>query len=728
MKTNRVFQSLAVLLLSGMTCLAQGVYTPAPQGYDVARQGIAKGKIDTITYTSKSVGSNRKALVYTPPGYDKTKKYPVLYLLHGIGGDHLEWFRGGNPHVILDNLYADKKAEPMIIVMPNGRAQKDDRAVGNMMAGFQAFAAFEQDLINDLIPYMEKNFPVKTDREARAIAGLSMGGGQSLNFGLGNLNTFAWVGGFSSAPNTKPAREALPDPARGKQLIKLLWISCGDMDNLITNSKQMHDYMIANQIPHIYRIIPGEAHNFNVWKPSLYWFAQLIFKPVTQAQINAYTVEGEYKGAANAGPGAGNRPPAGQGAPGQQGPGQQGPGMQAPGQAPGQGANAPRTQTPLPGVAATTNIPNAQYPRILPDNRVMFRITARDAQKVQIDLGKRFDMVRNEQGVWEVTTDPIPVGFHYYSVIIDGLTTTDPASQTFYGMSRWASGIEIPEKGVDYYLTRQVPHGQIRQVRYYSEVTKAYRRCFVYTPAGYDENTKTRYPVMYLLHGGGEDETGWPNQGMMDNIMDNLIAEGKAVPMIVVMDRGTAVDPNPAPVTVPAPAQAAAPPAGPSGAPAAGAARPRGMVMSYTTLNDVFIKDLIPMIDKTFRTKTDRESRAMTGLSMGGFQSFYITLNNFDKFAWIGGFSGGGQMQGDDFSRLYNGVWADKDAFSKKLKHMYISTGLEESAQMQATVRNFHVELEKYGIKHTYFESQGTAHEWLTWRRSLSQFASLLFK
>ena len=152
------------------------------------------------------------------------------------------------------------------------------------------------------------------------------------------------------------------------------------------------------------------------------------------------------------------------------------------------------------------------------------------------------------------------------------------------------------------------------------------------------------------------------------------------------------------------------------------------MVMSYTTLNDVFIKDLIPMIDKTFRTKTDRESRAMTGLSMGGFQSFYITLNNFDKFAWIGGFSGGGQMQGDDFSRLYNGVWADKDAFSKKLKHMYISTGLEESAQMQATVRNFHVELEKYGIKHTYFESQGTAHEWLTWRRSLSQFASLLFK
>jgi len=722
MKKKRIFLALTVLLLGGMTCLAQGVYTPAPEGYDVARPGTAKGKIDTITYASKSVGSNRKALVYTPPGYDKNKKYPVLYLLHGIGGDHLEWFNGGKPNVILDNLYADKKAEPMIIVMPNGRAQKDDRAGGNAMGGFQAFAAFEQDLLNDLIPYMEKNFPVKTDREGRAIAGLSMGGGQSLNFGLGNLDKFAWIGGFSSAPNTKPAKEALPDPAKGKQLIKLLWISCGDNDNLITNSKQMHDYMIANQIPHIYRIIPGGIHDFRVWKPSLYWFAQLLFKPVTQAQIDAYTVEGEYKGAANAGPGVGNRRPGNaQGAPGQQTPGQAAPAQQAPApQAPSPVANAPRTQTPLLGVAASTNIPNAQYPRLLSDNRVIFRVNARDAQKVQIDLGKKYDMVKNEQGQWEVTTDPIAVGFHYYSVVIDGVTVCDPSSQTFYGMSRMASGIEIPEKGVDYYLTKQVPHGQIRQVRYYSNTTKAFRRCFVYTPAGYDENQAKKYPVLYLIHGGGEDETGWPNQGKMDNIMDNLTAEGKAVPMIVVMDRGDAVDPNPAP----APAPAATAP----GAAGAAGARPRGMTMSYTTLNDVFIKDLIPMIDKTFRTLPDRDHRAMTGLSMGGFQSFYITLNNFDKFAWIGGFSGGGQLQGDDFSKLYNGVWADKNAFNKKLKLMYISTGLEESAQMHATVFNFHTELEKYGIKHTYFESEGTAHEWLTWRRSLNQFASMLFK
>ncbi len=698
MKKNRIVQLFSAILLGTAVCFAQGTYTPAPQGFDRARLNTEKGNIDTITYASKTVGASRKALIYTPPGFDKNKKYPVLYLLHGIGGDEKEWFDQGSPNVILDNLYAEKKAEPMIIVLPNGRALKNDRAVGNIYGAdmVQGFAVFEQDLLNDLIPFIEKNYPVKADRENRAIAGLSMGGGQSLNFGLGNLDKFAWVGGFSSAPNTKPAKEVLPDPAKGKQLLKLLWISCGDRDGLITNSKQIRDYMKANQIPHIYRVIPGGNHDFNVWKPSLYWFTQLIFKPVTQAQIDAYTVEGELQGN-NAGPGAGNRRPGNaQGAP-------------------GQGTNAPRAQVQLPGVAASTNIPNAQFPRILPDNRVLFRVNAREAQKVQIDLGKKYDMVKNEQGMWEVTTDPIAIGFHYYSVVIDGVSVCDPSSQTFYGMSRMASGIEIPEKGVDYYLTKQVLHGQIRQVRYYSNVTKAFRRCFVYTPAGYDDNAKSKYPVLYLMHGGGEDETGWPTQGKMDNIMDNLIAEGKAVPMIVVMESGVAVDPNPAPVPA-------------AGAPAAGAARPRGMTMSFTTLNDVFVKDLIPMIDKTFRTLPDRDHRAMTGLSMGGFQSFYITLNNFDKFAWIGGFSGGGQMQGDDFSKLYNGVWADKDAFSKKLKLMYISTGLEESAQMQATVRNFHNELVKYGIKHTYFESQGTAHEWLTWRRSLNQFASLLFK
>jgi enterochelin esterase-like enzyme len=187
--------AVTVLLLISMVAVGQNNDKLAPQGFDVPRTGIANGKIDTISYPSKTVGVNRRALVYTPPGYSKSKKYPVLYLLHGIGGDMKEWLKHGTPQVIFDNLYADKKLEPMIVVMPNGRAMKDDRNIGNMFdsARVQAFSVFEKDLLNDLIPFIEKKYPAYKDREHRAIAGLSMGGGQSLNFGLGNLDKFAWV-------------------------------------------------------------------------------------------------------------------------------------------------------------------------------------------------------------------------------------------------------------------------------------------------------------------------------------------------------------------------------------------------------------------------------------------------------------------------------------------------------------------------------------------------------
>lgn len=272
-----------ISFLIGFGVNSQNTITTPPAGYDVVRNGISNGKIDTITYVSKTVGTSRRALIYTPPGYSKKKKYPVLYLLHGIGGDEKEWLKGGQPQVIFDNLYANNKMEPMIVVMPNGRAMKDDRAIGNIYdrERTEAFANFEKDLINDLIPYVEKKFPVIADREHRAIAGLSMGGGQSLNFGLGNLDRFAWVGGFSSAPNTKAPKELIPDPASARQQLKLLWISCGDKDGLITFSKRTHDFLSTNQVPHFYHVIPGGVHDFKVWKESLYLFSQLLFKPVT---------------------------------------------------------------------------------------------------------------------------------------------------------------------------------------------------------------------------------------------------------------------------------------------------------------------------------------------------------------------------------------------------------------------------------------------------------------
>lgn len=273
---------ICLCILTGSFAFSQIPGTPVAPGFDNIRGNISHGTIDTITYESKTVGTVRKALIYTPPGYSKDKKYPVLYLLHGIGGDHKEWFNGGQPQVILDNLYADGKLEPMIVVMPNGRAMQDDRAIGDIFAPdkVQAFATFEKDLLNDLIPFIEKKYPVIKDREQRAIAGLSMGGGQSLNFGLGNLDQFAWVGGFSSAPNTKKPEELVPDPAKTKQQLKLLWISCGDKDGLITFSQRTHDYLNANNVPHIYYVIPGGVHDFKVWKESLYLFSQLIFKPV----------------------------------------------------------------------------------------------------------------------------------------------------------------------------------------------------------------------------------------------------------------------------------------------------------------------------------------------------------------------------------------------------------------------------------------------------------------
>lgn len=269
---------------------AQQIEKEAPAGFDQIREEIPHGKIDTITYFSETVGNDRRALVYTPPAFSKSEKYPVLYLLHGIGGDEKEWLNGGHPEIILDNLYADGKLEPMIVIMPNGRAMKDDRAGGNIMAPdkIQAFETFEQDLLNDLIPHIENNFPVFTDNENRAIAGLSMGGGQSLNFGLGNLDHFAWVGGFSSAPNTKEPGLLVPDPEQAKDQLKLLWISCGDEDRLLGISSRTHAYLQENGVPHIYYLEKG-GHDFKVWKNGLYMFSQLIFKPVDESKFELYS-------------------------------------------------------------------------------------------------------------------------------------------------------------------------------------------------------------------------------------------------------------------------------------------------------------------------------------------------------------------------------------------------------------------------------------------------------
>lgn len=241
------------------------------------RTGIERGKLEMIEYDSKSVGTTRKMNVYTPPGYSPEETYPVLYLLHGIGGDETEWQRFATPDVFFDNLIADQKMVPMIVVMPNGRARKNDRAGGNVFASAPSFAAFESDLFEDVIPTIESRYAVRADRDHRALAGLSMGGGQSLNFGLSHLDTFAWIGGFSSAPNTKAPEELVPDIDQAKEQIKLLWLSCGNKDGLINVSQRLQRYLQKHDIPHVWNV-DTYGHDATHWRNNLYHFAQLLFR------------------------------------------------------------------------------------------------------------------------------------------------------------------------------------------------------------------------------------------------------------------------------------------------------------------------------------------------------------------------------------------------------------------------------------------------------------------
>jgi enterochelin esterase-like enzyme len=621
---------------------SQNTENHAPQGYDILRNGIPHGKIDTITYASKTVGTNRRAIIYTPPGYSKSKKYPVLYLLHGIGGDEKEWLKGGQPQVIFDNLYADNKVEPMIVVMPNGRAMKDDRVGDNMMAPdrVQAFTTFEKDLLNDLIPFIEKRYPVIKDSEHRAIAGLSMGGGQSLNFGLGNLDKFAWVGGFSSAPNTKPPEQLLPNPGEAVKKLKLLWISCGDADGLITFSKRTHDYMTANNVPHIYYIEPG-VHDFKVWKNSLYMFSQLIFKPVDISKFNKYSLLG----------------------------------------------------TPAP-----SNIRGGKYPQIMPDGSAVFRVKAPDAQKVQLDLAKKYDMVKNNEGVWEITTDSLTEGFHYYSLLIDGFVVADPASESFYGMGRMASGIEVPFSGDGYYAIKNVPHGEIAIKRYFSTVFNTWRQFYIYKPAGYDVNTDQKYPVLYILHGGGEDERGWAAQGKTDLILDNLIAANKVKPMLIVMPDGNVT--------------------GQQG-------------FGENTLR-VFERELkqciIPFVEKNYRAETAPGNRALAGLSMGGIQTLYVGINNTDMFPYLGVFSSGWIMpaQNDLADKQYDYIKNNYQKINSNLKVLWIAMGGKEDIAYN-NCQTMMKKLDELKVKYTYSEYPG-GHTWPVWRNNLYNFAQLLFK
>lgn len=378
---------------------------------------------------------------------------------------------------------------------------------------------------------------------------------------------------------------------------------------------------------------------------------------------------------------------------------------------------------PNNSLPAPSNTRGAAYPRVHPDLSVSFRLEAPTARTLQVQPGVQpdgavnglgagpYDMERDDAGVWTITIPPAVPGFHYYCLLIDGVAANDPGSQTYFGYNKPTSAVDIPEPGVDFYDAKDVPHGEVRAHWYHSAATRTWRRFFVYTPPGYDTAPETRYPVLYLQHGGGEDETGWTNQGKANFILDNLLAAGQLVPMLVVMDCGYALKPG----EVPQMPQAGAGPRPPS------------------TFEEVIIHDIIPTVDATYRTLADREHRAMAGLSMGSLQTLQITLAHLDTFSSIGAFSvppfRGFDVQNNDFDvrTAYNGVFADATAFNKQVQLFFLTAGTAEERFVKG-IHHFADMLGQIGITCETYDSPGTAHDWQTWRRSLHEFAPRLFR
>jgi enterochelin esterase-like enzyme len=369
-----------------------------------------------------------------------------------------------------------------------------------------------------------------------------------------------------------------------------------------------------------------------------------------------------------------------------------------------------------------TNVWGSEYPRVDSTGRVQIRIKASDATKVKVNFwsGPKVDMVKQPDGFWTVTTDPLVPGFHYYNLNIDGAEVSDPGTHAFFGGGRPASAVEVPEPGSTYYSAQDVPHGEVREVWYNSKVTGTWRHALVYLPPKYDTQNGARYPVLYLQHGAGEDETGWVRQAHANFILDNLIAAGTCKPIIVVMAYGYA-------------RRAGQPAPDLTGKPFGSPEMLKAMQDMAAAFEDDVTQALIPFIDSTFKTLSDRDHRAMAGLSMGGMQTFQITLDHLDLFSYIGGFSGAGGMLvlGDrklDPKTDYNGAFADPGAFAKKVHLLWVGVGTAEPERMRAGLQRLHTSLLDANIQHIFYESPGTDHEWQTWRRDLKDFAPRLFQ
>ncbi len=680
---------------------------------------------------------DRDVLVFLPPSYatQKSRRYPVVYALHGYSIGAEQWSHEIHVPQTIEGAFAQGVGE-MIVVLPDAKTAHN----GSMYSSSVTTGDFERFITHDVVEYIDAHYRTIPDRMSRGLVGHSMGGYGTIRLGMKHPDVFGSL--YVMSPCCLSAREpgpnsaelekavaamkapadsaSLPFFARAQLASAAAWspdpnnpplfldlptkdgvpradivakwaansplafvdqyignlrqyraisLDVGDQDGLRTDTGKLHHLLDQYGIANHFEIYPG-THTSAV---------------ADRFQNHVMRFFGENLVFEGAG-----------------------------------GGDTASAQEADGFVPATTNVWGADYPRVDRSGRVQIRIKAPDARQVRLNFwsGPKLDMARQSDGFWTVTTPVLVPGLHYYTLSIDSAEVSDPNSQAFFGGSKYASAVEVPEPGSTYYAINDVPHGQVREVWYPSKVTGGWRHALIYLPPNYDTRTQVRYPVLYLQHGGGEDETGWIRQGHANFILDNLIASGHCKPMILVMDYGYARRAG----------QAAADLSGkPFGSPE--------MLQAMRDLTSAFEDDvtqaLIPYVDATFRTIPDRDHRAMAGLSMGGMETFQTTLDHLDLFSYIGGFSGaGGFVLADrklDTKTDYNGVFSQPTVFAKRVHLLWLGVGTAEPARMRTGILGMHTALEQAHIQHVFYESPGTDHEWQTWRRDLQEFVPKLF-
>lgn len=578
--------------------------------------------------------------VCLPDSYDKEKDrtYPVLYLLHGGGCPHTQWEDNGHLSALVDELVASGEMEEMIIVCPEANKHRMSWVNDEVWP-------YEDFFFKEFIPHIENTFRVRADKYSRYIGGFSMGGGGAVVYGLHHPEMFRAVYDMTGYLRRQPLDFLKNDPLG-----------------------EWRQQAVERNNP-IRTVMEGSKNDIDRWK-TVSWFIDCGESDFTFDANKDFVSALKEKGIVcdwKTGDGNHNWD---------------------------YWQKALRRALKVVGgapISAAWNVRRAEYPCVTKDHRVVFRMKAPDARHLVVDLGRRYEMSKSADGYWTCITDPQSEGFHYYFLIADGLRVADPNSETFFGCSQMASGIEIPySEDIDKFEMKDVPHGDVHRVRYYSDVERAWRRMYVYTPAGYEENDN-RYPVLYLQHGGGEDERGWSHQGLCDIILDNLIAEKKAVPMIIVMADGNTKD--------------------------------------FTA---ELLQCVRPVAEKRFRIKAGRENSALAGLSMGGIQTLSTVVSHPDDFAYVGVFSSGWFRTSQSFMANSSGepyykILAERpDYYNKQFRQLWFSMGGKEDIAYE-NCKAMLGRMDGIGIRYTYYEYPG-GHTWPVWRESLWKFAQLLFK